>query len=67
MPCVRPEWEHLFTDHISGAKSERPGLRLLEVARLLLEEEQPTHFISLSDDDEDTEITRAVRVKINVA
>jgi len=40
--------------------------RLLEVVRLLLGEEKPTRFISLSEDDEDTEVTRAVRVKINL-
>jgi hypothetical protein len=40
--------------------------RLLEVVRLLLGEDRPTHFISLSEDDEDTEVTRAVRVKINL-
>jgi hypothetical protein len=40
--------------------------RLLEVVRLLLGEEKPTRFTSLSEDDEDAEVNRAVRVKINL-
>ena len=40
--------------------------RLLDAVRLLLGEEKPKHFIPPSENEENTEATRAVRVKINL-